>query len=83
MDAVFTVLRKCWDFFSIQYPGSGLTFGSILIGAWIVVFSLGLLRPILGIGGSLANSALGRGRRSSEKRPKSRRQEQQNGDYEI
>lgn len=82
MSSVFQVLSQIWGFFGIEYPGSGLTFGEILIGSWIVVFALGLLRPILGIGGSLANSALGRGRRSSDRRPKNRHRPKE-GDFEV
>lgn len=84
MQAVMSLFRKAWDFFSIEWPGVGLTFADVYLGAFIAAFALGLLRPILGIGGSLPNAVIrGVSRRSGRERvrkPKDNRDVYHSGD---
>lgn len=55
MESIFTVLGMAWNFFSdITCPFLGISFASLFLGVLIVNFSIRLLRPLLGIGGSVA-----------------------------
>lgn len=55
MDTVFSVLRMAWGFFSdITCPFLGISFASLFLGVFVVNFSVRLIKPLLGIGGSIA-----------------------------
>lgn len=57
METVFAVLKMAWGFFSgVTCPFLGISFASLFLGVMIVNFSIKLLRPLLGIGGSFAKA---------------------------
>lgn len=47
-DAVSLILSTGWKALSIPYPGLGVSFGTILIGAFLCVFSLRIIGYIGG-----------------------------------
>lgn len=53
MSTLFSVLQMVWRFFTeVECPFLGISFASLFIGVLLVNFSITLLRPLLGIGGS-------------------------------
>lgn len=77
METVFAVLRMAWGFFTdLTCPFLGISFASLFLGVMIVNFTIKLLRPLLGIGGSYTHgsmSRLSRDKRSAD-RESARRQ---------
>lgn len=45
------VIDSAWSFFSICFPGTSFTFGSILISLLIISISLMIFRALFGVGG--------------------------------
>lgn len=66
INALGELFRSFWDFFSLEHPVLGISFGKVLNGFFVVCFSVTLLRPILGIGAGAIRSvtSVGRGIRS-------------------
>lgn len=59
-------LSGVWELFSqTPVPGLGISFASLYLGAFVVMISIVILRPLLGIGSSIVHS------RSSTNRAKS------------
>lgn len=57
MSAIFSVLQMAWRFFTeVQCPFLGISFSSLFLGIMIVNFTIWLLKPLLGIGGSINKS---------------------------
>lgn len=57
MDTVFQVLNMVWQFFSdITCPFLGISFASLFLGVAVINFSIRILKPLLGLGGSIAKS---------------------------
>ncbi len=53
------LFRNSWAFFGLEYPGTGMTFGVILVGVFLVGFALNLLMKLLGLSGSVIPSSGG------------------------
>lgn len=58
MSAVFSVLSMAWGFFSsIQCPFLNISFASLFLGAFVINFSIRLLKPLLGLGSRSQSAA--------------------------
>ena len=58
MEAFTTFLANVWELFtSVTVPGLNITFGEMWLGIFVVGVSIMILRPLLGIGGSLGHDA--------------------------
>lgn len=70
-----------WDIFSVPHPVLGISVGSIVIGVFVVGFSITILRPLLGIGGQAVNgtaSVIKRSRANSYRKKQRDQLEQSN-----
>lgn len=53
IDAISFLFTQAWRFFSeVDVPGLGISFGTLLIGVFLIAFSLKILILILGAPGS-------------------------------
>lgn len=58
MQTVFSVLGMTWGFFSeVECPFLGISFASLFLGAFVVGFSVRLLKPLLGLGSHTLSDA--------------------------
>lgn len=49
IDVARELFSSVWELFQIEYPGTGMTFAVIGIGALVVVLSLRIITSMLGI----------------------------------
>lgn len=67
---VMEVLRSIWNgFFGLEWPGVGLTFGQVFIGAFVVFISMRILLSLLGLGAGAVNMISHRDKRVVQKKP--------------
>lgn len=84
--ALGEVFRDLWGFFELlKHPVLGISFGSILIGFFVVCFSVTLLRPLLGIGSGVIRSvtSTGRGIKSRHDANVRRRERERNAESRV
>ena len=58
MQGAIHALQCAWQFFSVEHPALGISYGDIIIGIFVVNFSIMILRPLLGIGHGLAGGLI-------------------------
>lgn len=75
ISAIFTVIRSLWNnLFGLTYPGLSLTFKQIIIGSFVFMFSVYVLKEVFGIGANVITTA----HRRREAETRSRLQSQKN-----
>lgn len=62
---VMVALSQVWDLFEeVQVPGLGISFASLWLGSFVVMVSIVILRPLLGIGAGASRLISGVGKRA-------------------
>lgn len=71
LNMMFELIRNIWDqVFGVEYPGIGLSFKDIYIGAAVVSFSIWLFKRSAGLGSAAARDSVIRSRIASQSKLK-------------
>lgn len=52
LDILGSIFPSVWAIFGLEYPGLGVSFGTVLIAVIIIRISISLIRDGLGVGGN-------------------------------
>lgn len=64
MREVMVALSQIWQLFEdVQVPGLNISFATLWLGAFVVMISIVILRPLLGIGAGASRLIFGVGKR--------------------
>lgn len=58
MQYIGSVLAQIWRLFSIPWPGTGLTCAQVILGIFVVGFSISIIQSLLSLAGIISGSSV-------------------------